>query len=270
MRARNIKPGFFKNEQLAECEPLARILFVALWCLADREGRLEDRPKRIQIEALPYDACDCEKLLSQLNRKGLIFRYEVGAVRFIQIPKFADHQRPHTNETPSIIPPPAEALARQETNTCSHGDKRLSPWEQALRPDSLIPDSLIPDSLSTPLPPKGAACPYQKIIETYHEQCPALPRVQSRTPSLEKKIKARWNEIKGRQDIAWWQEYFARVAASDFLAGRVKDWTATFHWLLGPENMTKVLNGAYDNKQKKAGSFDQIDYSKGMDANGRF
>ena len=46
-RARNIKPGFFANENLAECDPLARLLFAGLWCLADREGRLEDRPKRI-------------------------------------------------------------------------------------------------------------------------------------------------------------------------------------------------------------------------------
>ena len=27
MRSRNLKPGFFKNELLAECDPLARILF---------------------------------------------------------------------------------------------------------------------------------------------------------------------------------------------------------------------------------------------------
>jgi len=46
-RSRNIKPGFFRNEMLAECSPLARLLFAGLWCLADRFGRLEDRPKRI-------------------------------------------------------------------------------------------------------------------------------------------------------------------------------------------------------------------------------
>ena len=57
-RSRNIKPGFFLNDDLAECEPLARLLFAGLWCIADREGRLEDRPKRIKIEVLPYDNCD--------------------------------------------------------------------------------------------------------------------------------------------------------------------------------------------------------------------
>jgi hypothetical protein len=57
-RSRNIKPGFFLNDELAECEPLARILFAGLWCIADREGRLEDRPKRIKAEVLPYLAPD--------------------------------------------------------------------------------------------------------------------------------------------------------------------------------------------------------------------
>ena len=34
-RTRSIKPSFFKNEYLAECEPMARLLFVGLWTLAD-------------------------------------------------------------------------------------------------------------------------------------------------------------------------------------------------------------------------------------------
>ena len=62
MRARNIKPGFFKNEALADCDLQARLLFVGLWCMADREGRMEYRPKRIKIEVLPYDNCNIEKL----------------------------------------------------------------------------------------------------------------------------------------------------------------------------------------------------------------
>lgn len=46
MRARDIKPGFFKNDQLADCSMAARLLFPGLWMMADREGRLENRPKK--------------------------------------------------------------------------------------------------------------------------------------------------------------------------------------------------------------------------------
>ena len=44
-RARNIKPGFFRNADLVEMPIEARLLFIGLWTLADRSGRLEDRPR---------------------------------------------------------------------------------------------------------------------------------------------------------------------------------------------------------------------------------
>ncbi len=53
MRARSRKPGFFKNEDLAEVGPYAQLLFERLWCLADREGKLGDRPKKIKAEIFP-------------------------------------------------------------------------------------------------------------------------------------------------------------------------------------------------------------------------
>jgi hypothetical protein len=60
-RARNIKPGFFANDVLAEIDPLGRLLFAGLWTIADREGRLEDRIKKIKAQILPYDDCDCDQ-----------------------------------------------------------------------------------------------------------------------------------------------------------------------------------------------------------------
>lgn len=105
-RARNIKPSFFTNEQLAECSMEARLLFIGLWTLADREGRLEDRPKKIRVEVFPYDLCDCEPLLAQLHAQKFIVRYEIDGSRYIAIPNFTKHQSPHKQEKPSTIPAP--------------------------------------------------------------------------------------------------------------------------------------------------------------------
>lgn len=134
MRARNVKPGFFKNEQLAELPCEARLLFIGLWGLADRAGRLEDRPKRIKMEVFPADSFDVEPLLAALEGQGLIARYVIGDGRYIEIPTWNKHQRPHHNEVPSRIP-------------SRLGIKDLLPRSQALRSDSLNPDSLIPESL---------------------------------------------------------------------------------------------------------------------------
>lgn len=113
-RSRNIKPGFFKNEELAECDPLARILFAGLWTIADRDGRLEDRPKRIKAEILPYDNVDADVLLCQLQRFGFIVRYVAAGQGYIAIPTFTKNQQPHVNEAPSTIPPPDDTTIYKE------------------------------------------------------------------------------------------------------------------------------------------------------------
>ena len=105
-RSRNIKPTFFSNEYLGELDPLARLLFAGLWCQADREGRLQDRPKRLKIDVLPYDDCDVDQLLDSLaeSKGDFIKRYTVDGNKYIQINNFSKHQNPHKKEAASIIP----------------------------------------------------------------------------------------------------------------------------------------------------------------------
>lgn len=105
-RSRNIKPSFFTNDKLAECDPLARLLFAGLWTIADRAGRLEDRPKKIKAEVLPYDNCDADKLINQLCKYGFLIRYSVDKTQYIQIINFEKHQNPHMKESASTIPAP--------------------------------------------------------------------------------------------------------------------------------------------------------------------
>lgn len=104
-RARNIKPGLFKNEILGVADPLYTILFEGLWVLADRDGRLEDRPLRIKAETFPYrEGLDLEAMLNWLAENGFIERYTAKGVKVIHILEFAKHQNPHKNEVPSDLP----------------------------------------------------------------------------------------------------------------------------------------------------------------------
>ena len=136
-RARNLKPSFFTNDKLAELEPLARLLFQGLWCITDRAGRLEDRPKRIKAELLPYDDCNADALLTALHQHAFILRYVVGDNRYIQVINFSKHQNPHVKEQESTIPIPD----LHSTDTVFDPD---NPEQAGLIPDSLL---LIPDSL---------------------------------------------------------------------------------------------------------------------------
>ena len=151
-RARNIKPAFFKNEDLAELPFEVRLLFIGLWTLADREGRLEDRPKRIQMELFPADAVDVDGGLWALQERGFILRYEAEGTRCIQVVAFGKHQAPHAREAPSTLPAPgqstAKAMPRHDLGSGEASPR--SPESLDLNPSSLNPSFLKPESLQNP------------------------------------------------------------------------------------------------------------------------
>lgn len=128
MRIRTIKPEFFKHDGIAALPAITRILFVGLWSLADCEGRLEDRPKRIKAEVLPYDEIDVESALSDLARAGFIVRYSNSDLKLIEVVSFKNHQRisgkeaeveskyPHYQDDGSSIN--GEATGKHSGSTC--------------------------------------------------------------------------------------------------------------------------------------------------------
>jgi hypothetical protein len=143
------------NEELAELEPMTRLLFIYLWMLADRRGRLEDRPKRIAAQALPYDrTADVGAMLDDLHRAGFIVRYVAESVACIQILAFEAHQSPHVREADSALPAMGNGTAKEMPKP-DLGSAETSPRS----PDTgfLIPDSLIADKAApaAPTPPRS-------------------------------------------------------------------------------------------------------------------
>lgn len=211
-RSRNIKPGFFKNETLAELPPLARLLFIGTWCVADREGRLEDRPKRIMAEVLPYDDGDPDELLDSLSRAGFILRYQVNDQRLIQVLNFSKHQNPHYKEQASLLSAP--------------GMPEVSPRQAPDMPGScpavavLIPDSLnlIPDSLQKQRGEKSASPAHRG------SRLPAdwfLPD-ESKAWSMKE---LGWTADRCQQVAESFTDYFRSVSGSK---GVRADWPATW------------------------------------------
>lgn len=110
-RIRTIKPEFFTSEDIVSLSPLARLLYIALWCEADREGRLEWKPRTFKIRYLPADSCDIEALCKELTDSKLVVLYGDGLCAYV--PRFLRHQHINPRETASTLPDPHASPTRQ-------------------------------------------------------------------------------------------------------------------------------------------------------------
>lgn len=73
----------FRNADLVELPFEARLLFIGLWTIADRSGRMEDRPKQIKMELFPADSVDVDALLDELAAIGVVARYSHDGKRYL-------------------------------------------------------------------------------------------------------------------------------------------------------------------------------------------
>ncbi|EOB7509657.1 hypothetical protein [Providencia stuartii] len=232
-RARNIKPGFFTNDDLAECDPLARILFVGLWTVADREGRLEDKPRKIKAMVLPYDNVDCDKLLAQLHGKNFITRYAVDGNEFIQINNWKKHQNPHMKEAASEIPEQVtQPTDIKEAPEKHHASTVQEPEEnQTIPADSLnlIPDSLNPINTQA----ESTACsdePENKSASVH--QMSSKYAFEGEVIRLNKKDFTEWQNLYSNIDL----EHELRRLDIEFRADKPKNWFITASQKLNYQN----------------------------------
>lgn len=110
-RARNIKPAFFDNVALGKLSGDARILFIALWQLADRQGVLEYNPALFRRYAFGYrdditenDVVGYITDLSRLDNGDTLVIKQYGSKRYLIITNFERHQNPHHTEKKGVMP----------------------------------------------------------------------------------------------------------------------------------------------------------------------
>ena len=104
---RTIKATFFTSDDIVSLSPLARLLYIALWTEADREGRMYWRPGNFKLRFLPGDNCDINALCEELLESGLVVTYVVDGKTYAEIPTFTRHQAINNRERESILPPRA-------------------------------------------------------------------------------------------------------------------------------------------------------------------
>lgn len=235
-RARYIKPGFFDNEVLGELSPLTRLLFIGLWGRADREGRLQDRPRRLKKEILGYDdvnAEDVDRMLQTLHDNDFIIRYEVEGTKYIQIANFLKHQYPSPKEAASETPPPSgwtppkkvKKSAADDADESTDGDETDYIPEPNKDEASSVPaqpltvnglPGTVNCSLSTVIPSPGGGGGEQKnaLEQRFAAFWAEYPRQTGETPAL--KI---WKHLKPDKEL------FDKIMAGLGKAKKSHQWT---------------------------------------------
>lgn len=207
-RTRNIKPDDFLDDVLgAEDFPIeAHFLRVGMNCLADKEGRLEDRPQKIRAQIFPYrTSLDVEDLLAKLVQAKSIQRYSVGGQRFIQLVGFVESQNPHPNEAKSRLPGPE--LHNVGNDTPAHVITGAIPKPREDTPGRHLisdPGSLIsdPGSLISSSPPQVAEVGKDESPEVVTQQ-PLLTVVEG-GPRPED-LQALWNRLAVPKKLGAWE-----------------------------------------------------------------
>lgn len=238
-RIRSLKIGFFHNEELCDLSPWHRLLFEGLWILADREGRLEDRPRRIKAELFPYDEIDVEILLTDLARRGFLLRYDADGVPAIAIVNFLKHQRPNSKEAASDIPAPT--CEQHEKDRARH-EKGEGEWSTGNGVLGMESGNGAEAAEAAPFALTRAEDLMQAWNDTTH---PPIPRCRELTTKRKKHCHVRLKEAQ----LSEWVEIFRRIQASAFCRGEKGNWVASFDWAIGSADVrVKVLEGKYDDR----------------------
>ena len=109
-RIRTIKPEFFTSEDIVGLSAFARLLYVAIWCEADKEGRLLWKPKTLKMRYFPADDIDIHEVAGEILEAGLVCLYGDGLA---YIPTFRTHQHLNPRESASKLPDPDACVTRE-------------------------------------------------------------------------------------------------------------------------------------------------------------
>lgn len=149
-RIRTIKPEFWTSEQVVECSPIARLLFVGMWNFCDDGGNHPASAKTLKMQIFPGDDIaihQVDAMVGELIKAGLLQKYTADGRNYwhvtgwkhqkIDKPSYK-HPRPFddnsTNDSRELVErQPAEGKGREGNGMESTvvGDSRPSADGQA-------------------------------------------------------------------------------------------------------------------------------------------
>lgn len=256
-RNRMIKPEFWTSEQIVECSPITRLLFIGLWNFCDDGGNHVANIRTLKMEVFPGDEIGLDAVqvhIDELIKNELLVEYVSEGKNYWHVTGW-HHQR---IEKPTYKHPKFEeqlatsrrAVGESSTTPLAEEKRKEEKGNEAniTNPKGLV---VVNEADDTPAKPKKPDCPHQAIIDLYHEVLPMCPQVRNWTPARAAQLRARWNENPERQHLNYWRQFFEYVASCDFLVGKAGNtpFFADLEWIVKSANFTKIREGKYENRK---------------------
>lgn len=258
-RLRTVKPEFWTSEQVMECSPITRLLFIGLWNFCDDGGNHPASSVTLRAEVFPGDkhqvsTDDVKKCIAELTEYALIFEYEKDSKRYWHVTGWR-HQK--IDKPTFKYPQPNNQVAIAEdsgSNQVAIADPSLLRGEESSGVESSGVESRgVERSGEIPIAIGKPNCPHQEIINLYHELLPANPCIKDWTAARKGMLKARWDEDSERQNLQYWRGLFEYISRSKFLTGRAdksngRPFLPSLAWMIKAENFAKIREGNYEEK----------------------
>lgn len=273
-RIRSIKPEYWSSEQVMECSPTARLLFIGLWNFCDDAGNHVASERTIKAEIFPGDdisSTDVRRLLDELSSNKLIAFYTNDSKDYLHVTGWRKHQK---IDRPTYKHPAYSECDRRALDEPSppEGSGEEGSGEEGKEHPSLRSGSSPQLALTGTKPPaadakaktkariqqiaEDAQAAYNATLAKPHGElsaCTVLnkPRIKAVEKALPT-VRQLCQRLFGAERVTpeFWKLYFETAADDDFHAGRQQggpgheNWKPDFEYLLRETVIAKLADKA--------------------------
>ena len=247
MPNRILKETICTSENLNSLDPEVEVFFYRLIVTCDDYGIFFANTSILRAKCFPLRIDkikdkDIEKWIGVLIDSNLIFLYEYEGRQYLKLSKWERHKK--VRATKSKYPTP-DMEGAQIISRDNNGNQLISNVPVFVS----VSDSSNRIRNRDKGEESGETTPYSELQEIFNRVCVSFGKVQKMSNSRKGKVKTRWLEIK---TIETFEEICNKMESSNFLRGdNPRKWKATFDWLFeNDNNLVKVIEGNYDNKQE--------------------
>lgn len=180
-RIRTIKPEFWTSEQVMECSPNARLLFIGLWNFCDDSGHHPLAPKQIKALIFPSDdfsVAEVSRMLDELSSNGLLTTYVVDGKEYLEITGW-HHQKIDKVQKPKFPLPVGE----RSSNGIDGTHNTEGNTEEEIEPNGSSADAPSAEIVAMPVDARKAL---------FAEALPLLAKYVGRPESSLRPLVAKW------------------------------------------------------------------------------